>query len=325
MCTGSSEKNMSICNTDSGSGLVFKNLEDNRYYVHGIASALPSIENETTCKVFNTNLYYKVSSYYQFIDTAINVFEMCTLPDFPYDGQWEFEKNIYKRPGDFVSPFDILKISCNEGFKLSMSNPYMDCESLLLNKPSCRPFLHLNDNNLPQINKESTEKIANEKEIAVPVSLSLEDVNQVTEKTEEMATPTTDENSLENDNLEGILHTTSTEGDLMLHTSSSGTNNIVTETLEEMVTSTMSSLDGKKLAREIVEISTLPTTLNSDTNNPVTNKIEDEIVNELTTTQIPETDSTESITTLATVNFAGIGRIFLILKHISYEYNYKVS
>ncbi|KAJ8955198.1 hypothetical protein NQ318_009094, partial [Aromia moschata] len=89
ICAGFLNRNMAVCQGDSGGGLIFKNPEDNRYYIHGVVSIGPALKGE--CNIQQNSLYTKVAFYYEFLDREISknlLIEECTLPAYPKNGKW---------------------------------------------------------------------------------------------------------------------------------------------------------------------------------------------------------------------------------------------
>ncbi|XP_018574094.1 uncharacterized protein LOC108913102 [Anoplophora glabripennis] len=67
ICAGYANRS-SLCRGDSGKGYFVKNPEDNRYYVYGIVSISPVVED----KCHNDVLYTSVRFYYDFIDDILS-------------------------------------------------------------------------------------------------------------------------------------------------------------------------------------------------------------------------------------------------------------
>lgn len=136
MCAGFFKKNISVCRGDSGSGLVFRNPEDNRYYIHGIVSLGPTLKGE--CNIQQNSLYTKVAYYYPFIDRETNQYyeEQCVLPGYPANGNYVLKNEADRIPGDIVSTSSVLIISCNKGFTLSPPVPTVECENIAY-MPKC--------------------------------------------------------------------------------------------------------------------------------------------------------------------------------------------
>ncbi|KAG5892108.1 hypothetical protein JTB14_008077 [Gonioctena quinquepunctata] len=134
MCFGFFRKNISVCKGDSGSGLIFRNVEDNRFYLHGIVSLSPK-SRDGRCNHEQNALFTKVGSYYEWIDreTTKNYAEDCRLPPHPQNGKWVLESGAYKKPGGIVSSTSILIFSCDIGYRLSSVSPKFYCE------PSFKP------------------------------------------------------------------------------------------------------------------------------------------------------------------------------------------
>ncbi|XP_050515899.1 uncharacterized protein LOC114334142 isoform X2 [Diabrotica virgifera virgifera] len=137
ICAGRQNESTAVCKGDSGSGLVFKNREDNRYYLQGIVSIAPNL-NTFQCNYQTNALYTSVPFYYSFIKREMtkNHLEDCILPAYPKNGKWFLEDGVEKRPGDVVLSSTILRFSCNVRFILSTVSPYYDCESYY-NHPTC--------------------------------------------------------------------------------------------------------------------------------------------------------------------------------------------
>lgn len=136
ICAGSPERNISVCKGDSGSGLAFKNIEDNRYYVHGIVSLAPTSNTGLSCNILTSALYTKVAFYYEFIDAELNRHSRCRLPNHPKNGKWILEK--YSKKELAIMYCHLLKIVCDEGYELTALDSVMDCETFVLVKPTCR-------------------------------------------------------------------------------------------------------------------------------------------------------------------------------------------
>lgn len=136
MCAGFFNKNISVCNGDSGSGLVFRNVEDNRFYVHGIVSLGPTFQGQ--CNIRQNSLYTKVAFYYEFIDRESTTYyeEQCVLPPFPANGKYVLENEKDKIPGDIVSTSSVLKVQCKSGFTLSPPVETVECENVAY-MPKC--------------------------------------------------------------------------------------------------------------------------------------------------------------------------------------------
>ncbi|CAG9817204.1 unnamed protein product [Phaedon cochleariae] len=132
ICGGFLGKNKSVCRGDSGSGLVFRNPDDNRYYVHGLVSIAPAVQY-ASCNSQNNALFTKVSKYYQWLDKKrkMSYVEECTLPSYPNNGIWRLENDSGMGPGDISTSDTILEFSCNKGYKLSSKNPKYYCSSML--------------------------------------------------------------------------------------------------------------------------------------------------------------------------------------------------
>lgn len=136
MCAGFYEKNISVCRGDSGSGLVFRNPEDNRFYIHGVVSLGPTLRGE--CNFRQNSLYTKVAFYYEFIDRESNQYyeEQCVLPKYPANGKYVVENEDDKRPGQLVSTASVLVVRCNEGFTLVPAISTVECENVAY-MPKC--------------------------------------------------------------------------------------------------------------------------------------------------------------------------------------------
>ncbi|XP_074029368.1 uncharacterized protein [Leptinotarsa decemlineata] len=137
MCAGFYKQNKSVCPGDSGSGLVFRNPEDNRFYVHGVVSISPKIVNGF-CNNQDNALFTKVAHYYEWLDkkSTANYVEDCILPAFPRDGKWELEVGQERLPGDIVSSTAVLIFSCRKGYRLSTINSKFFCGPSLV-PPTC--------------------------------------------------------------------------------------------------------------------------------------------------------------------------------------------
>ncbi|XP_050507456.1 uncharacterized protein LOC126885068 isoform X2 [Diabrotica virgifera virgifera] len=137
ICAGRQNESIAVCEGDSGSGLVFKNREDNRYYLQGIVSIAPNL-NTFQCNSQTNALYTSVPFYYSFIKREMtkNHLEDCILPAYPKNGKWFLEGGIEKKPGDIVLSSTILRFSCNMRHILSSRSPYYDCQSFE-DHPTC--------------------------------------------------------------------------------------------------------------------------------------------------------------------------------------------
>ncbi|KAG5892105.1 hypothetical protein JTB14_008074 [Gonioctena quinquepunctata] len=137
ICAGFHSQNKSVCHGDSGSGLVFRNPEDNRFYVHGIVSIAPKMTN-VICNYQDNTLYTRVSHYYEWLDKKIttNYVEDCILPPLPRNGKWQLENGEERLPGDRVPSTSVLVYSCRQGYKLSTVNSKFYCGPSL-EPPSC--------------------------------------------------------------------------------------------------------------------------------------------------------------------------------------------
>ncbi|CAH1101632.1 unnamed protein product [Psylliodes chrysocephalus] len=138
ICAGYYKRNISVCKGDSGSGLVFVNSEDSRYYIHGIVSIAPNLFN-LQCNYETNALYTSIAFYYSFIDVEIqkHYVEDCKLPAHPENGKWSLENDAEKYPGEIVPSTSILKFSCHRGYKLSSASQYYECENTY-NAPTCK-------------------------------------------------------------------------------------------------------------------------------------------------------------------------------------------
>lgn len=136
ICAGFFNQNKSACTGDSGSGLYFKNPEDNRYYIHGVVSIAPAEKGD--CDPQQNSLYTSVAYYYEFVDreTTKQYVQQCSLPEYPTHGKWVVPKQN-KKPGDSVPSNTILKVECDEGYALSSSNAFIDCQSTYA-MPQCK-------------------------------------------------------------------------------------------------------------------------------------------------------------------------------------------
>ncbi|KAL3269384.1 hypothetical protein HHI36_008454 [Cryptolaemus montrouzieri] len=65
MCAGHRNKGIGVCEGDSGGGLVFRNVDDQRFYLRGVVSI--SVQEEGKCNENEFAIYTKVSSYLKFI------------------------------------------------------------------------------------------------------------------------------------------------------------------------------------------------------------------------------------------------------------------
>ncbi|XP_018574095.1 uncharacterized protein LOC108913103 [Anoplophora glabripennis] len=139
ICAGFINQSTSVCSGDSGSGLAFKNPDDNRYYLHGLVSLGPTT-TEGDCNIQQNSLYTKVAFYYEFIDRVMSKHTMtiqdCVLPSHPQNGKWTIDKQE-RKPGDAVPSNTLLKIKCNLGFKLSSKTTNIECGSAH-NMPTCQ-------------------------------------------------------------------------------------------------------------------------------------------------------------------------------------------
>lgn len=139
ICAGFVNKNTSVCSGDSGSGLAFKNPDDNRYYLHGLVSLGPTTE-EGDCDSQQNSLYTKVAFYYEFIDRLLTKYTAevkdCVLPSHPQNGKWTIDKQD-RKPGDTVPSNTILKVRCNLGYKLSSTKANIECGAAK-NMPTCQ-------------------------------------------------------------------------------------------------------------------------------------------------------------------------------------------
>lgn len=137
MCAGFFAENKSVCNGDSGSGLVFRRIDDNRFYIHGVVSLAPTLRGR--CNFQQNSLYTRVASYYIFIDQETTRYyeEECVLPKYPKNGVYNVvEGGIDKQPGDIVSSSSVLTVRCNEGFILEPPVPTVECENVAF-MPRC--------------------------------------------------------------------------------------------------------------------------------------------------------------------------------------------
>lgn len=142
MCAGFHNKNISVCRGDSGSGLVFRNPEDSRYYIHGIVSLGPSLKGE--CNIRQNTLYTRVAYYSEFIDRQTNKYyeEQCILPSYPANGKYVVDNDENKLPGDIVSTSSVLKVQCNKGYTLVPAVSTVECENVAY-MPRCQcKYLH---------------------------------------------------------------------------------------------------------------------------------------------------------------------------------------
>ncbi|XP_018574097.1 uncharacterized protein LOC108913104 isoform X2 [Anoplophora glabripennis] len=140
ICAGFSNKSTSVCDGDSGNGLTFVNLEDNRYYIHGVVSLGPQRNGQ--CDIQHNTLYTKVAFYYEYIDRLLTTYaptiKDCVLPAHPQNGKWTTQQQGLK-PGDAVSLSTVLNIECNKGFKLTSLSTNINCGSTH-NMPVCQPL-----------------------------------------------------------------------------------------------------------------------------------------------------------------------------------------
>lgn len=136
MCAGFFRKSISVCRGDSGSGLVFRNTEDNRYYIHGVVSLGPTLKGE--CNIQQNSLYTKVGFYYEFIDRETNQHyeEQCVLPRYPENGYYIVGNDECKKPGHLVATSTVLTVHCKEGFTLVPPVPTVECENVAY-MPKC--------------------------------------------------------------------------------------------------------------------------------------------------------------------------------------------
>lgn len=147
ICAGFINQSTSVCDGDSGNGFAFKNPEDNRYYIHGIVSLGPLKEDH--CDTEQNTLYTKVAFYYEYIDRLLTTYapsiKDCVLPNHPKNGKWKADMPDEK-PGDAVSSSTVLKIECEEGYKLSSDSTTINCGTAH-NMPACQgkyilPLIH---------------------------------------------------------------------------------------------------------------------------------------------------------------------------------------
>ncbi|XP_028135978.1 clotting factor C-like isoform X1 [Diabrotica virgifera virgifera] len=140
ICAGRQNGTIAVCKGDSGSGLIFKNRENDRYYLQGIVSISPNLYT-SQCNYQTIVLYTSVLFYNSFIKREITKshldLEDCILPAYPKNGKWFVEGGVEKKPGDIVLSSTLLRFSCNMGFILSTTSPYYRCESSD-NQPTCR-------------------------------------------------------------------------------------------------------------------------------------------------------------------------------------------
>lgn len=130
ICAGIYHKNTSLCNGDSGNGLIFKNDYDNRYYVHGIVSLSPSKRGH--CDIQQNSLFTNVAHYYKFIDDEMNnnFEEVCLLPKYPAKGKYIVQNDEDKLPGDSVFTSSVLIIECYKGYTLFPDVSRVTCEDI---------------------------------------------------------------------------------------------------------------------------------------------------------------------------------------------------
>ncbi|XP_050505512.1 uncharacterized protein LOC114338869 isoform X1 [Diabrotica virgifera virgifera] len=136
ICAGRVDQQIAVCQGDSGSGLVFKNREDSRYYIQGLVSIAPNLYT-SKCNYQTNALYTSVAFYYTWInkEMTINYLEDCLLPPHPRNGKWSVGGGE-KKPGDIVLSNTILTFSCNRGYILSSISPHYDCANSY-NPPTC--------------------------------------------------------------------------------------------------------------------------------------------------------------------------------------------
>ncbi|CAG9817205.1 unnamed protein product [Phaedon cochleariae] len=160
ICAGFFQQNKSVCKGDSGSGLVYINPQDNRYYVHGVVSIAPQ-SRDSTCNSQDNTLLTKVSVYYSWIERESNIIERCTLPPYPQNGKWELENGIKKMPGDTIqSPITLLSFSCNPGYILDSADSRYYCASSRF--PNCKmvcPLLYFSTDAFIECVDETNQKI----------------------------------------------------------------------------------------------------------------------------------------------------------------------
>ncbi|KAJ8952895.1 hypothetical protein NQ318_006512, partial [Aromia moschata] len=74
MCAGHYNRSIAVCSGDSGGGLVFKNRDDHRYYVHGIVSVGHNLISSSvaTCDIQVSALYTKVADHYEWLDKIVS-------------------------------------------------------------------------------------------------------------------------------------------------------------------------------------------------------------------------------------------------------------
>ncbi|XP_018569610.1 uncharacterized protein LOC108909691 [Anoplophora glabripennis] len=160
ICAGFFNQNKSVCTGDSGSGLYFKNPEDNRYYIHGVVSIAPAEKGD--CDPQQNSLYTSVAYYYEFVDreTTKQYVQQCSLPMYPNHGKWVVPKQD-RKPSDIVPSNTILKVECDEGYALSSSNAFIDCQSAHA-MPQCEllcPKLNLPKGSIYKCNNERGAEI----------------------------------------------------------------------------------------------------------------------------------------------------------------------
>ncbi|RZC37543.1 Trypsin domain containing protein, partial [Asbolus verrucosus] len=120
ICSGFLNKSRAVCSGDSGGGLVFKNMNDGRYYIAGIVSLSPQAPTGG-CDSQQYALYTKVAAYIN--DFVLEKVQLngCILPEHPILGEWSVYDSINTNllPGMWVPAKTVLQIKCDTLYKLS--------------------------------------------------------------------------------------------------------------------------------------------------------------------------------------------------------------
>ncbi|KAJ8952893.1 hypothetical protein NQ318_006509 [Aromia moschata] len=74
ICAGHYNKSIAVCRGDSGGGLVFRNNDDNRYYIHGIVSVgyTKKVNSVSVCNIQVSTLFTKVAEHYPWLDKIVS-------------------------------------------------------------------------------------------------------------------------------------------------------------------------------------------------------------------------------------------------------------
>ncbi|XP_074039166.1 clotting factor G beta subunit-like [Leptinotarsa decemlineata] len=70
-CAGFYDNGTSACPRPSGKGLVFKNPQDKKFYIHGILSLGPTLSTNT-CGTSTTSLYTEISTHYEMLEQIVS-------------------------------------------------------------------------------------------------------------------------------------------------------------------------------------------------------------------------------------------------------------